>query len=234
MSVAFNTGAAIADLLGNASLSGRPDTVFEGVTADSRLVRPGFLYAAVCGAQVDGHDFVSDARDRGAVYFLVEKPVVGLDDSVCVIQVEDVRRALGVVSSGFHGRPTEDLHVVGVTGTNGKTTTSYLIRAVLDGAGLQPGMIGTVSYELGGREIPATRTTPEAPDLQNLFGQMLRAGCRSAVVEVSSHGLLQGRVIGTRFAAAVFTNLSHEHLDYHQTMEAYFAAKSTLFHDSDL
>jgi len=234
MNAASITGTDIASLLEHATLTGRPDVVLAGVTSDSRRVRPGFLYAAICGAHVDGHEFIDDAKTRGASCFLVEKRVAGLDDSVCVIQVEDVRRALGLVSAGYYGEPTEHLHVVGVTGTNGKTTTSHLIRAVFAGAGQQPGVIGTVSYELGGREIPATRTTPEAPELQDLFSQMVRAGCQSAVLEVSSHGLIQGRVIGTRFDTAVFTNLSHEHLDYHHTMDEYFSAKSKLFQDADL
>ena len=228
------TGADIASALSDAELSGAQDCVVLGVTSDSRRVRDGFLYAAICGDSVDGHDFIDDARSRGAVCFLVEKPVLSPDEGICVITVPDVRRALGYASARFHHHPTHELDVVGVTGTNGKTTTSHMIRAVFDAVGRRPGVIGTVSYEVGGREIPATRTTPEAPELQGLFQQMVRSGCQSAVVEVSSHGLLQDRVIGTRFGTAVFTNLSHEHLDYHGTMDAYFEAKARLFCDAAL
>ena len=149
--------------------------------------------------------------------------------SVAHIHVDDARLALAEISSAYYGHPSQRLELFGITGTNGKTTTSFMIRAILEKAGRHSGLIGTVRYEIGPRVIPATRTTPEAPDIQFMFDQMIRSGCESAVMEVSSHALDQKRVWGNAFDVGIFTNLSHDHLDYHGSMQAYFDTKCQLF-----
>ena len=143
--------------------------------------------------------------------------------------VPDARSAMAVMAVEFYGHPSRSMQVVGITGTNGKTTTAYLLRAVLESAGKKCGLLGTVAYSIGDQELPAARTTPEAPDVQRMFRQMVDAGCSACVMEVSSHALALRRVDGTAFAAAVFTNLTRDHLDYHGDMESYFTAKRRLF-----
>ncbi len=207
---------------------GPPDIDVRALAYDSRRVQPGSLFAALPGLRDDGARYIPDAIERGAVAVVSESPA-HTPKQVAFRVVDDARLALAEMACVFHGRPTTRLATVGVTGTNGKTTVSYMLRDMLRAAGREPGMLGTIVYEMGRRVIPASRTTPEAPDLQDMLAQMLRAGCQSAVLEVSSHALLQKRVWGVDFDAAVFTNLSHEHLDYHETMESYFEAKSLLF-----
>ncbi len=198
------------------------------VVCDSRQVRPGALFVALPGRRTDGLRYVDEAVARGAVAVVTEAPAVTPRD-VAHIRVEDARRALAEIACAFHGNPSRDLAVVGITGTNGKTTVGYLARNLLEAAGLAPGLVGTVAYEVGRRVIPAARTTPEAPELQDLLAQIVRAGGRAAVMEVSSHALAQQRVWGIDFDVAVFTNLTGDHLDYHGTMERYFEAKALLF-----
>jgi UDP-N-acetylmuramoyl-L-alanyl-D-glutamate--2,6-diaminopimelate ligase len=189
-------------------------------------VRPGALFFCVPGEHVDGHDFASVAEGAGAVAVVVERPVeVGCTQVV----VPNVRRAMGPMSAVFFDRPSERFPLVGVTGTNGKTTTTYLLESIFRAAGLAPGVVGTTGVRIDGRAVPFDRTTPEAPDLQRLLARMTDEGVRAGAMEVSSHGLDQHRVDGTRYACAVFTNLSQDHLDYHETMEAYFEAKARLF-----
>lgn len=200
-----------------------------GVACDSRKVRPGFLFVAVAGHRLDGRTFVADALSRGAVAVVAEAPAMkGVD---CYVRVNDCRAALPRLAARFHGFPSRQLKVIGITGTNGKTTTASVVRDMLRASGLTPGMVGTIAYEVGPRTIPAGRTTPDAADLQRLFADMVQAGCRSVVMEVSSHALDQFRTWGTDFDVAVFTNLTRDHLDYHGTMEAYFEAKARLFRD---
>jgi len=210
------------------TLRGPQNCEIEGLAYDSRQVKPGYLFVAVHGRHREGADYVNDAIQRGAVAVVSEHADWTRRDVAC-IAVEDSRRALAEIACAFYGEPASHLQVVGITGTNGKSTTSFMIRDILKAAGREPGLIGTIRYEIGKRCIPASRTTPEAPDIQFMLDQMLRAGCKSAVMEVSSHGLDQKRVWGIDFDVGVFTNLTQDHLDYHETMEKYFAAKSQLF-----
>ncbi len=201
-----------------------------GVTSDSRHVRDGFVYVGIRGGRHDGRDFVHDAVDRGAIACVVEGPEPFSNGiHVPVMVVPDARLAVALLASRFHGDPSSNLRVVGTTGTNGKTTVSYLVRDIFRAADLEPGLIGTIAYEFGERAIPAARTTPEATELQGLLAQMVTAGCQSAIMEVSSHSLDQKRVAGIDFDVGVFTNLTGDHLDYHHDMERYFAAKAGLF-----
>ena len=207
---------------------GAAGTEISGLAGDSRAVRPGHLFFALPGEKTDGARFIDDAVRRGAAAVLHEKgvsPPRGLP-SACV---ERVRTAMADVAAEFFGHPSEQLQVVGVTGTNGKTTTAFMVRDILRAAGIPCGVVGTIQYEFGGRLISAARTTPESPDLQRIFSEALQAGDRALAMEVSSQGLAAERLRGTRFAAAVFTNLTVDHLDFHQTMEAYFDAKKRLF-----
>jgi UDP-N-acetylmuramoyl-L-alanyl-D-glutamate--2,6-diaminopimelate ligase len=210
----------LADLvegIAGVALHGDGDVAVGDVEHDSRSVRPGALYACIPGATADGHDFAPDAVAGGAVALLAERR---LDLGVPVVVVPSVRRALGPVASRCHGDPSRSLEVVGVTGTNGKTTVAHLLAEVLAEAGRHPEVIGTLT---------GTRTTPEAPELQRSLARARDAGVDAVVMEVSSHALDQHRVDGTTYACAVFTNLSVDHLDHHGTMEAYFEAKARLF-----
>jgi UDP-N-acetylmuramoyl-L-alanyl-D-glutamate--2,6-diaminopimelate ligase len=204
-----------------------PDGVeISGLAYSSRDVTPGTLFFCVPGFTSDGHDFAPDAMERGAAALVCERPL-GL--GVPEIVVSDARRAMGPAASRFFGDPTAELAVVGITGTNGKTTTAFLVRHLLEAGGLQTGLLGTVKRVIGGLEEEVERTTPEAIDLQADFRRMLEAGDRAVAMEVSSHALELGRAAGIRFAAKVFTNLTQDHLDFHETMDAYFAAKRRLF-----
>ena len=187
---------------------------------------PGALFCAVRGLRADGHDFAADAVARGASAVLVERP---LDVPVPQVVVEDVRLAMAMAASEVRGRPSDALEVVGVTGTNGKTTSAFLLRAVLEAAGRPCGLIGTIEARIGGQVVPMAHTTPDAIELQDLLARMRDAGDRACAMEVSSHALDQRRVAGTRFAAALFTNLTRDHLDYHHDVETYYAAKRGLF-----
>jgi len=201
-----------------------------GITSDSRQVREGFVYVGIRGGRHDGRDFVHDAEERGAIACIVEGPEPFSNGvHIPVMVVPDSRLAVALLASRFYGDPSSRMRVVGTTGTNGKTTVSYLVRDIFRAVGLEPGLIGTISYEFGERAIPAARTTPEAAELQGLLAQMVTAGCQSAVMEVSSHSLDQKRVAGIDFDVGVFTNLTGDHLDYHLDMERYFAAKAGLF-----
>jgi UDP-N-acetylmuramoyl-L-alanyl-D-glutamate--2,6-diaminopimelate ligase len=193
---------------------------------DSRRVLPGALFFCVTGLQSDGHRFAGEAIERGAAALVVERPL-GL--GVPEIQVESVRASMGPIAASFHGDPTAELRVIGVTGTNGKTTTAYLVRAMMEALGGRCGLLGTVKSVIAGEELPVVRTTPEAIDLQADFRAMLDGGDRACAMEVSSHALALGRTDAVRFTAAIFTNLTQDHLDFHPTMEDYFQAKRLLF-----
>jgi len=200
----------------------------EGIAYDSRQVRPGYLFVAIKGGHLNGEDFIEDAIRRGAVAVVSEKDAWP-KRSVAHIHVDNARLALAEIASAYYGHPARRLEMYGITGTNGKTTTSFMVRSILDQAHRPSGLIGTVRYEIGERVIPASRTTPEAPDIQFMLDQMLRSGCESAVMEVSSHALDQKRVWGIPFDVGIFTNLSRDHLDYHGTMENYYDTKCQLF-----
>jgi UDP-N-acetylmuramoyl-L-alanyl-D-glutamate--2,6-diaminopimelate ligase len=187
---------------------------------------PGSLFFCVPGARLDGHDFAPDAVRRGASALVVDR---WLPIEVAQVRVPAVRAAMGPVAAAFYDRPAERVRMVGVTGTSGKTTVTYLLEAVFRAAGWMPGVIGTTGVRVAGRPGPLARTTPEAPDLHRLLAEMAAGGVEAVAMEVSSHGLEQGRVGGLRFGVAVFTNLSQDHLDYHGTMSEYLLAKSRLF-----
>ena len=201
-----------------------------GIAYDSRKVEKDALFVAVAGEHVDGHDFIEDALAKGAA------AVIGERNLRCIaphgplfLRVQDSRRALACVANNFYERPSEEITVIGVTGTNGKTTTTYLLKSILEAAGEKVGIIGTIRYLIGENGYPAFHTTPEAPEFQGLLRRMVSAGCSSVVTEVSSHALSQERADFTRFRCAVFTNLTRDHLDFHHTMEEYFEAKKRLF-----
>jgi len=193
---------------------------------DARAVEAGSLFFCVPGTRADGHEFAQRAVETGAVALVVERP---LDVRVPQLVVDSARAAMPVAADEFFGRPTEELRVAGVTGTNGKTTTAFLLYAILAAAGWRPGLLGTIESRVGGERRPAIRTTPEAIDLQRAFREMLDAGDRSAAVEATSHGSALGRLERVRFSALVFTNLTQDHLDFHGTLEDYFDAKRRLF-----
>ncbi len=201
-----------------------------GLAYDSRRVDPGAVFFAIRGEKSDGHDFLRQAAERGALALVVERPMPGPVGTV-LIRVRDVRRAMGLWSAHFFGNPSRRLKLVGITGTNGKTTCSYLVESIALAAGLTPGVIGTINYRYGARQIPSHHTTPESLDLESLLADMLQSRVNAVTMEVSSHALAQERVRGLQFDAALFTNLSRDHLDYHADMDDYFAAKSKLFTD---
>ncbi len=207
-----------------------PHIEIASLAYSSRQVEPGSLFFCVPGFRADGHEFAPDAVARGAAALVCERPLgLGIPEVV----VPDVRAAMGPAAARFYGDPTRELRVIGVTGTNGKTTTAFLTRALLEGAGVRTGLLGTVKSVVGGRDEPVERTTPEAIDLQATFRRMLDAGDRACAMEVSSHALHLCRTDGIRFRCGVFTNLTQDHLDFHPTMEDYFFAKRRLFTLSD-
>ena len=222
-------GTPLADLvqgLPDHAIAGDPGVRVASLAYRSSGAGPGTLFFCVPGGKVDGHDFARAAVDAGAVAVVAERP---LDVGATQVVVPSVRAAMGPVSAAFYGRPAERMTVVGVTGTNGKTTTTYLLESMFREAGLTPGVIGTTGVRVAGETELFPRTTPEAPDLHRLLARMLERRVEAVAMEVSSHGLDQHRVGGVRFACAVFTNLSQDHLDYHGTIEAYFEAKARLF-----
>ncbi|HUP60175.1 MAG TPA: UDP-N-acetylmuramoyl-L-alanyl-D-glutamate--2,6-diaminopimelate ligase [Thermoanaerobaculia bacterium] len=208
------------------------------VTPDSRLVTPGALFVAIPGTAKDGAEFIPQARDKGAVAIVSGGQAilpVRTGEIACPPQivVDDPRAALALIAANFYGRPAEKLSLVGVTGTSGKTTTTKMIESVFDASSEPVGLIGTIEYRAGDETLVADRTTPDAVVLQEWFAKMVAAGVRHAVMEVSSHALALQRTHGVRFAAAVFTNLSREHFDFHKDFEDYFAAKRILFDQID-
>nr|WP_326126197.1 UDP-N-acetylmuramoyl-L-alanyl-D-glutamate--2,6-diaminopimelate ligase [uncultured Oscillibacter sp.] len=197
------------------------------VSYDSRQVEPGGLFVAMTGFAADGHDFIGKAMEAGAAAVVCQRVPEG---DVPYIQVADSRRALAVIGANFFGHPAADMTMVGITGTNGKTSSTYLLKAILEqAAGARVGLIGTNQNMIGQEVIPTERTTPESFEVQRLFARMRAAGCTHVVMEVSSHALALDRVYGVRYAVGVFTNLTQDHLDFHGTMEDYCDAKSVLF-----
>ena len=209
------------------SIHGPVDREITGVRYDSRRVGPGNLFVAVRGACFDGHSFIEQAVDRGAVAIIGEE--AGLSKRATTIVVPNSREALARLAATYYGDPSRKLKVIGVTGTNGKSTTTFLIKHLLERANQSTGLIGTVQYEIGERVLPAQRTTPESLDLQELLSQCVEAGCRNVVLEVSSHALCQGRASEIAFDVGAFTNLTQDHLDFHHGMKEYFEAKARLF-----
>ena len=219
----------LAELLAglpHAEVRGDPAAAVASLCYRSSDAGPGALFFCIPGARLDGHDFAAEAVVLGASVLVVER---WLPVEITQVLVPSVRGSMGPVSAAFHRWPAERLRMVGVTGTNGKTTTTFLLEAVFGAAGWTPGIIGTTGVRIDGRVVPFPRTTPEAPDLQRLLAEMVEAGVEASAMEVSSHGLDQHRVDGMRYEIAVFTNLTQDHLDYHRSMEEYFQAKARLF-----
>lgn len=204
----------------------------KGISSNSKEVEEGFIFVAIKGTNYDGHDFVEEALRRGALAVFVEKEVPIKDSRI--IRVEDTRKALGELASLFYGEPSKKLKLVGITGTNGKTTSTHIVESVLNTAGIKTGLMGTIYYRLGEKVYEYEgRTTPDAVKWHSTLAQMLTEGAEAVVAEVSSHALDQRRIWGSRFFITAFTNLSQDHLDYHKTMENYFLAKARLFTEYD-
>src|SRR6266850_6526449 len=206
---------------------GSVDRPVENIAYDSRRVQRHTMFVALRGEKADGHQFIGHAIDKGASVIVAEREQK--DSRVTCLLVENTRTALADLSAAFYGHPARRLKLAAVTGTNGKTTTTFLIKHICEKAGLRCGLIGTVRYEIGERVLPAIRTTPESLDLQELLAQIANVGCRAAAMEVSSHALAQDRTRGLEWDVAVFTNLTQDHLDFHGTMESYFDSKAKLF-----
>lgn len=217
-----------------------------GLAYDSRRVKEGYLFIAIQGEKNDGHNFIFEAIKKGAIAIVHEKPIhlksmfdadlltvnsrgSSLENDITFIKVQNSRKVLSCIANNFYERPSEDLNIVGITGTNGKTTTSYILKSILDTWGKNVGLIGTIQYMIKSNVYPAIHTTPESLEFQKLLKEMLLSGCTHVISEVSSHALAQYRVDGTLFRVSVFTNLTRDHLDFHKTMEAYFKAKKRLF-----
>src|SRR6266568_3398291 len=206
---------------------GKLDRPVESIAYDSRRVQKNGLFVAMRGESRDGHEFIGQAIEKGASVIVAEREEKH-SRATCLV-VENARNALADLSATFYGLPAQRLKLAAVTGTNGKTTITFLIKHICEKAGLRCGLIGTVRYEIGERVLPASRTTPESLDLQELLAQIVNAGCRAAAMEVSSHALAQDRTRGLEWNVAVFTNLTQDHLDYHGTMKNYFDSKAKLF-----
>src|SRR5213082_425330 len=206
---------------------GTLDRTVENIAYDSRRVQRNGMFVALRGEKSDGHEFIGQAIEKGASVIVAEREEQN-PRATCLI-VENTRRALADFAATFYGHPERKLKLAAVTGTNGKTTTTFLIKHICESDGLRCGLIGTVRYEIGERLLPAIRTTPESLDLQELLAQIVNAGCSAAATEVSSHALAQDRTRGLEWNVAVFTNLTQDHLDFHETMENYFDSKAKLF-----
>lgn len=215
-----------------ASILGKPSEEVTGIAYRSDAVEPGDAFFCIVGFTVDGHAFAQDAIDRGASVIVAERKLYLADATdVTVVVVPDSRRAMALCSCRFYGEPSDDFQLVGITGTNGKTTTTYLVEEIANQMGKKCGIIGTVGVKIDGKGESGERTTPESPDLQRTFATMAEAGCQVVAMEVSSHALDLERVAGSDFAVTAFTNLTQDHLDYHHTFEDYFEAKALLFSD---
>src|SRR5262252_3009003 len=209
------------------SQNGNPDVT--GVEYDSRRVKPGCVFVAMRGESSDGNRFIDQAIQAGAVAVVTDSSAETPREGIAWVQVPHGRRALARISENFYKRPAERIAITGITGTNGKSTTAFLIESILTAAGRKSALIGTIEYHVAGKIYPAPHTTPEALELARMFNEALGQGATDAVMEVSSHALAQQRVFGVPFDVAVFTNLTRDHLDYHKTMEEYFRAKRALF-----
>jgi len=209
-------------------MHGSSETEISGITCDSRAVKPGMLFFALRGTNTDGHRYIPAAVAAGAAAVLLEDASLAPAD-LPWLQVADGRSAMGLVSAAFYGDPTARLPLIGITGTNGKTTTTYLIEGILRAAGIAPAVLGTISYRFENTVVEASHTTPESTELQAAFRQLADAGAKAFIMEVSSHALEQKRVEGCHFDVGIFSNLTRDHLDYHKTMESYLDSKQQLF-----
>lgn len=223
----------LSELLADAGVAGElsgGDPIITGVIDDSRRVESGQVFVATKGVAVDSHLFISDAVERGAAAIVTEQPLSSYRE-VAIVQVHDSRDALGRLAHAAVGNPTADMLVLGVTGTNGKTTTTYLLEAIMTAAGLNAGVLGTIEYRYAGKSVEASNTTPSAPQLALMFQEMKEAGVNAVAMEVSSHAADQRRISGIRFDGCIITNITQDHLDYHHTMENYAAAKKSILVD---
>lgn len=211
------------------AIQGDAPADIRGLQYDSRKIEPGQVFVAIQGEVVDGNRFVGSALERGAAGVISERPRPSECAAAVWVQVAEARKALATAAANWYGRPSDRLHLVGITGTNGKTTTAFLTDSLLRQSGQRTGLIGTIEYHVADRVVPSPHTTPESMDLQHLFAGMVEAECQSAVLEASSHALAMDRLWGCHFDVAVFTNLTQDHLDYHGTMERYQEAKRRLF-----
>ena len=207
---------------------GSLDVEVAGIHCDSQRIHKKDIFVAVRGEKVDGHQFIREAVASGASVVVCEE-MIGVFPSITQVQVTNCRAALARLAAKFYGRPSEKMRLIGITCTNGKTTTSYLVAAILEAGGIPTGIIGTLAYRFGNRELPAPNTTPPADELQEILAQMLHAGMKAVAMEVSSHALLQHRADEVLWDVGIFTNFTRDHLDYHKTMESYFDAKKILF-----
>jgi len=219
----------LIDLLPNAIIQGNTKVVITDLAQDSRKIISGTLFVCLSGVKNDGHDYIMQAYRQGAVAVVVEKEVVNIPKDLTVIKVTNTREAMMVIAPYFFGYPSRRLRMIGVTGTNGKTTTTYLIRSTLRQAGFEVGMIGTIQNSIGDRVIPTQNTTPDVIDLQKLLAEMVEYRMDYVVMEVSSHALALNRVAGCEFDVGIFTNMTRDHLDFHGTFENYLEAKTKLF-----
>ena len=219
----------LIDLLPEANVIGGAKKTITDITADSRTVQPGSLFIALKGVHVDGHTFLSKAAEAGAAAALVEDVPSEIPEGLTLLQVKDVREAMEIVAPFFFDYPGKTMRMIGVTGTNGKTTSTNIIRQVLKSAGYKCGMIGTINVLIDEESVVSHNTTPDVVDLQKFLYRMKEAGCQYVVMEVSSHALALKRVAGIEYDTAVLTNITEDHLDFHKTMEAYRDAKSLLF-----
>lgn len=221
--------------------TGPPDTEIKGIAYDSRFVKEGFIFVAVTGFSVDGHNYIRDAVNRGAAAVVSEKAAADLESAnqfavqrnAAFVEVADSREALALISAAFYGRPSQSLSLIGITGTNGKTTTSFITKNIIDAWGKKTGLLGTICYITGDSMTTASHTTPESLDLQRCLSEMVHNNMDYAVLEVSSHALALKRIEGCSFRSAAFTNFSQDHLDFHVTMEEYFKTKCRLFNYLD-
>lgn len=224
--------AELKDILYRVPLTstfGNMNIDIKGICFDSRKVKPGFLFIAVKGTQSDGHDFITSATKTGAIAIVCEKLPESIDQQTAYVTVRKSAQALGIIASNFHGNPSEKIRLTGVTGTNGKTTVATLLYKLFNKLGHPSGLLSTVENRIEDKVIPATHTTPDPIQLNDLLKSMVDSGCTHAFMEVSSHAIEQDRVTGVKFAGAIFTNISHDHLDYHKTFENYIKAKKKFF-----
>ncbi|MFW6035122.1 MAG: UDP-N-acetylmuramoyl-L-alanyl-D-glutamate--2,6-diaminopimelate ligase [Halothermotrichaceae bacterium] len=210
-------------------ITGDLDKEVNDIYYDSRQVKAGGLFVCIEGLKTDGHNFINKAVQNGAVAVLIDKEVENIPEKILVIQVDDTRKDMSLIAAAFFDYPLGKLKLIGITGTNGKTTTTYLIKSILEGAGIKTGLIGTIKNIIGNKTLPAIRTTPESVDLYRLFSKMVKAGITHVVMEVSSHALDLKRVYGMKFTVGVFTNITQDHLDFHNSIEDYLNAKMKLF-----
>lgn len=210
-------------------ISGSQEVLVNHIQYDSRKIMEGDLFVCLTGFEVDGHNYVDKAIEAGAKVILCEKDIDINIDGITVVKVKEGRKALAIMSANYYGQPAKKLKLIGVTGTNGKTTTVYMLKAMLEKAGKKVGLVGTISNYIGDKEIKSNRTTPESLELQKLFKDMVDSGCEYCVMEVSSHSLYLNRVHGCEFEVGIFTNLTRDHLDFHKTFENYYDAKFKLF-----